>query len=655
MDAVSDLRTHTAMPVCWPLDQKSVVDNQEAQNAIQKVLQIERQAAELKTHLNMLLPAGRIPDDIWVAVFWEVISEAHHPANPEKYSLLHKEPVNGPYPLWIHLAYVCRRWKRLVYNTPALWSLVDWTINPSCMRVALSRLKQHSISILRVRFGGEYRRKASKRLLKETVSEALHEMRRAHHVIVHLRNDYVHNPSCIPALVFIRTLDSTFRAPHLRSLHLSHLTFPSEVEPDAKLPFSDPAMFPRLRELHIGPRTSPLFLSTLSHPTLTSLTVDISDEMITEAMLFGVLQELPLLEDLALRRYLLSEDEEGEILPMPSWSIPHITLTKLRRLHITDVFTRCPFILQHLTIPKACDVWIRLGDFFSHSDKAPIESIVQWLKESGTTSEDGGLTAVDVAYSDDDPIHSRDSASRTDIRSWAQPPGDENLDDDVFLSCSEHKFRIELSVRRGHFVVVSYSSDLLAKTLAMLHVEDTKTLTLIAPPLLDNLFIAELVRMKAVESLRVYASNLTTEYLLTLLASETLDVRQGSRKTRRLHKLSLPSPQDVLLPNLSHIILENDSSDGTVELWKGGLLPRIYRTLETCQKEGRPIANLVFRGASPAGLSAEDVCSGFCDLAVHISVDFKARTLPTRFVSRGEDNAYDSQEVYNSQSDDDEA
>lgn len=614
------------VPVGWSLDPQLVKRTPDASELLEAVLLSEKHTADLKTRINQTVPIGRIPDDVLIAIFYELVCDLFFSSETTT--------KHGQYPSWLYLASVCRRWNYLVYNTPHLWGLLEWVPNTSRLDAVLKHLKNASVSELRVvydyrYFGGSYKN-ISNFTSKGTMKKILREIARARHV--ELRNAM----DSTPYLALTQLFRPPFRAPFLTSLNLTGISIPTIMQTrlPSELPFSNPDMFPRLKSLHIGSRTHPIFFTALAHPNLTSLTLVASQRQFTPESVFGVLVNLPCLVDLSLLW-----DTDGDRTPRiqnHGTNLVSVALPRLETLRLKNYTLMCTHMLRRMSFPDSTRIDISLANFPSvntrnSNAKYKLDDLLKRLWSCGVMSSKTVFDAVEVyigGTSDDKMGEIDESVGVKCWRTWTPPPSDSP---EFMFPRTEPSFSLELDFRYHGRHDYGEAPSPIPSLLAMLHeilpLESAKHLLLARIPKLEDLrHLCALKRMQAVECLTFRGCTIATADLFRLLVPASVSELKKNpiRCPQPADRASFPDP---LFPNLTRLSFESMCTYHS-NRWSP-VTSLLCDALDYRKEQKRPISHVSFRGFSQYAIGETDLVQ-IRPRAQYVLDDFKEgeRDLP---------------------------
>ncbi|KAH9841840.1 uncharacterized protein C8Q71DRAFT_739039 [Rhodofomes roseus] len=299
---------------------------------LEELVRLHARNVEVKAEINALSPICRLPDELLVAIFMYCVAlqgdldtvwtenSAYFPGQRQR-----------PYS-WIVLSQVCRQWRRVALDFPALWSSVFLAAGEDFIAEVLRRSQRMPLDVVVWVDSFVANDKA------RTLRLVLGELSRCRSLRITMPDAYVppeleNNP-----------------APELRTLKIRNTctNYPS-APPEFTRLFRGRA--PRLECLDLAGRATfdwPLLVSsTLRHLTLSQ--VD-KHSQLDVVQLLTRLRGLPLLETLRLDHALTPcfKFPRNTVLPPPS----SINLPRLKSLHITSNLRTCTTLVETLSIPS---------------------------------------------------------------------------------------------------------------------------------------------------------------------------------------------------------------------------------------------------------------------------------------------------------------
>ncbi|TCD66277.1 hypothetical protein EIP91_001568 [Steccherinum ochraceum] len=500
-----------------PLKTKLFEHNTELQDTARSIAQLERQAADLKTRLNELLPMGRLHDDVLIEILFHFIADVY----------AHTKPTDrcGHYPHWFHLIFVCRRWRDLIYTTPSLWSFLAWTINPDCTRKALWLSKHAPLTKIHVWHDKDQLSQhvfwnVSKVTLKETMREVLREVYRAQELYLCVSShDMEHS-------LFTQIFDRP--APYLHTIEVPELWCPPN-DVDHHLPEDTSEIFPRLQRLSAGP-LDVQYLKAFVVPTLTSLSLHryyVDEDEYSPPMLLDLFAKLPLLENLSLETQSLHPGFSSV-----SPSRPLVNLSHLKTLNYCGQAVDLAEMLMFLTLPSSANVRIHFLHYVK-SDFEHVQSIVRQMVQLEVVPSD--VPIASLVSQTGQHFHVRNSSHRSFSFTV------EVFTDNASATNSEPHFHLSAD---ENVDITSLSSDhsleaLHPGILSLLPLEHIRNTVLECCPGHWNAYMAILARMHDLESLAFSGAGEEMSELFRLL-SPSSSVSTGNGPDTDLESSSLP-------------------------------------------------------------------------------------------------------------------
>lgn len=272
---------------------------------------------------------------------------------------------------WFLIAHICRRWREAVLQTPHIWAYIIFGYSTACLRTVLERSGQVPLTVVD--------RHSSIWMLVDDFSswkvwkdsDALAVVKSVYKELPRIKTfelKYVPEGFTVYALL-MATLETTglTDAPELETLTIRSCLNPWRDRFTSVPIFSkrDRASLPRLRNLTVAGCSRSVLESVLRHH-LTSLTLtDVrEDGHCSVDVMVGLLRQIPLLEELRIRKS-LHELPEDQVHP---WSTSSgvdshdkVILHHLRNIELADGHggSASASLLDHITFPESTAIAIR--------------------------------------------------------------------------------------------------------------------------------------------------------------------------------------------------------------------------------------------------------------------------------------------------------
>ncbi|KAH9950757.1 hypothetical protein B0H21DRAFT_686159 [Amylocystis lapponica] len=303
----------------------------------------------LRTQLNTLAPIARLPPELLSEIFLEhaIQCEAEHDKRPKN--------VYIAYYAWVRVTHVCRHWHDVATHCPRLWNRILVT-RAQWAQPMLDRSKSLPLSVKAVipdsppergwRYNWNTGRVRAERKM-EAMQLILTALPRIRHFSINARKDLLEK--MWPAV--------NGPAPLLRTLFISYVDEGRRwTEDDVSIPtalLSD--QLPDLQQVEL--RLCVFRWRKETFPaTLRSLIITRPrGPLPVTADMLSILENLPLLEHLALEHAIPIITEDFEFVGSELKSVEHIVpLPHLRVLCLTSLLmTDCAHLLHHLSFPPS--------------------------------------------------------------------------------------------------------------------------------------------------------------------------------------------------------------------------------------------------------------------------------------------------------------